>query len=331
VRRVINIFTFVSEFFAWQGRLFRRRPPDVIIASSTYPLDIFPAHYLARRTDARLVFEVHDLWPLSPIELGGMSPLHPFIVMIQCAENFAYRNADYVVSMLPKADSYMREHGMSPEKFVHIPNGIEVTEWERADGAVRGEHQQALNRLKDEGKFLVAYAGAHGLANGLDSLVEAAMKITSDRAVFVLVGQGPQKEALQRKAAQHQRRNVVFLPPVAREAIPALLGCMDALYIGLKKESLFRFGVSPNKLMDYMMAARPVIYAIEAGNDPVAESGCGLSIPSEDSGAIAQAVTRLMGLSESERDRMGRRGRDYVMANHDYRALARKFLDSIAS
>lgn len=330
VRRAMNIFAFVNRFYAWQGRLFYYTPLDVIIASSTYPLDVFPAHHLAQKVRARLIFEVHDLWPLSLIELGHMSPLHPLIMLMQWAENFAYRHAERVVSMLPKAIDHMVEHGMDPGKFVYIPNGIDVEEWENDTGQIPDEHRTVLTSLKRAGKFMVGYAGAHGLANGLDSLVEAAARIVSEEVAFVLVGQGPQKEDLREKASQHQLTNIVFLPPITRESIPALLNYLDALYIGLKKEPLFRFGVSPNKLMDYMMAAKPIIYAIEAGNDPVAESGCGISIPPENPDAVVEAVTRLMKISESERAKMGSKGRDYVMANNDYRVLARTFLDAIS-
>lgn len=114
-----------------------------------------------------------------------------------------------------------------------------------------------------------------------------------------------------------------------KAAIPSLLASMDVCYIGLQKQSLFRFGVSPNKLMDYMIAGKPIIHAIEAGNDLVAESGCGISVPPEDPDAIANAIKRLMSMSPAEREEMGRRGREYVIANHDYNILAKKFLEAI--
>ncbi|HTG81711.1 MAG TPA: glycosyltransferase, partial [Geobacteraceae bacterium] len=114
---------------------------------------------------------------------------------------------------------------------------------------------------------------------------------------------------------------------VSKSSIPALLAAMDALYIGLQRQPLFRFGISPNKLMDYMMAGKPVINAIEAGNDPVAESGCGISVCSENSDAIAEAIQELMGMNEAEREVMGMRGKEYVLKHHDYRVLARKFVE----
>jgi glycosyltransferase involved in cell wall biosynthesis len=277
IHRVFNIITFVFRLYQYRKRLIREGRPDIVITSSTYPLDIFPAYRIARSVKARLVFEVHDLWPLSLIELGGMSPRHPFIILMQWAENYAYRQADVVVSMLPKAASYMIEHGMSPDKLRYVPNGIDVTEWQESTACIPVEHEQVLTNLRRAGKFLVGYTGAHGLANELDSLINAASRIDGQQVMFLLIGQGPEKKSLQEKVIGERLSNVVFLPPVSKASIPTLLGMMDVLYIGFaKKESLYQFGVSPNKLMDYVMAAKPVIFAIDAGNDLVAESGCGI-------------------------------------------------------
>jgi glycosyltransferase involved in cell wall biosynthesis len=135
-----------------------------------------------------------------------------------------------------------------------------------------------------------------------------------------------EKENLILKAKSRDQKNVIFLPTVGKEAIPALLDEFDALYIGLKGDPLFMFGVSPNKLMDYMMAAKPVIHAIKAGNNMVAESSCGISISPDNPDEISDAVLRLMSLPKMERAKMGQNGKTYIIANHDYRILAERFI-----
>jgi glycosyltransferase involved in cell wall biosynthesis len=329
-RRALNMATFVGSLFYHSGKVAGNSLPDVVIASSTYPWDIFPAFFIARLARAKLVFEVHDLWPLSPILLGGMSRRHPFIMSLQLAEDFAYKRADKVVSLLPKADSYMISRGMKPDKFSYIPNGIDMEEWNSGAEILPAVHSEKLADLRANGAFIIGYAGAHGIANALDSLLDAASLLKNSPATLVLVGQGPEKERLERKAGKRGLAKVVFLPPVARPAVPKLLDCMDVLYIGLQRQPLFRYGVSPNKLLDYMMAGKPVIHAIEAGNDLVEESRCGISIPPEDPVALADAIRKLMVTSPSERDKMGLRGRKYVEANHDYRELAKKFLEAVS-
>lgn len=328
--RVVNMLSFLRQLYGHREEITTKRKPDIVIASSTYPLDIFPACRFSRKAGAKLIFEVHDLWPLSPIELGGFPRWHPFIVMMQIAENFACRHADRIVSILPKTLEHLVEHGMAAHKFTHIPNGVDIEEWDGTTGNPHEPHGELIRKLKASGRFIVGYAGGHSVSNALDMFIEAA-KIMGDRSVdFVLVGQGPEKETLQRKAESLGARNVYFLSPVRKEEVPSLLAGMDALFIGWKRTPLYRFGVSPNKLMDYMMAGKPVVHAIEAGNDMVADSGCGLSVPPENPQAIAHAVEQLMGMPVEEREAMGARGREYVLANHDYRVLARRFLQVMA-
>lgn len=329
IPRAINIFSFVGRLLLNRNAIARIVKPDLVIASSTYPLDIIAARVLAQKGHAKLLFEVHDLWPLSPIELGGMSKDHPFIILMQWAENYAYRNADLVVSLLPKAKEYMLQHGMKPEKFIHIPNGIDLTEWQSDQAELPDEHMKAISNTKATGYFMVAYAGAHGLANALDYFLDAAYQMQEYPVRFVLIGQGPEKDRLIRKTQARRQENIIFLPPVDKRIMPVILDQMDALYIGLKGNSLFRFGVSPNKLMDYLMAGKPIINAIMSGNDIVTESGSGISIPPENPGEIVHAVLYLMYLPIEKRMEMGQKGKAYVMMHHDYKVLAQQFIASI--
>ena len=328
VGRVLNIVAFLRRLGQWRQWL--KDKPDVVIASSTYPADIGPARRLARHHGATLVWEVHDLWPLSPIELGGMSRWHPFIVWMQHAENAACRDADVVISMLPKADEHLVGHGMAGHKFTYVPNGIDPIEWVEATAArLPDAHAAAIRAARERGHLLVAYAGAHGLANALDSMLDAAKLACREPVTWLLVGGGPAKAALQQRVAAEGLTNVVILDPVPKTAIPTLLHALDVLYVGLQREPLFRFGISPNKLMDYMMAARPVVCAIDAGNDPVAEAGCGFTIAPQEPKALAEAVRRMLALPREQRERMGRAGRVFVEQHHLYSVLARRFLDAV--
>lgn len=319
IGRVRNILAFLAGL-----RRLRRILPnetfDAVIASSTYPFDNGGARRLARRWNAIHVYEVHDLWPLSPMELGGYSKWHPAIVAAQVSEDRAYRKADAVVSLLPAAESYMSGRGLAPGKFHCVENGIDVSEWESGPKALPAETKTRLDSWR-KGRFAVCYAGAHGIANALGAFVDAARQLPT--IGFVLVGQGPEKESLKTRAAGLE--NVLFLDALPKAAIPPLLAEMDALYIGLQRQSLFRFGISPNKLMDYMMAGKPIVCAIEAGNDPVSEADCGFTIEPENPRAIAEALSVLAALEPERRARLGGNGRDYVMKHHDYRVLASRF------
>lgn len=329
LRRIANMAAFVGQLM-WRAReIAAETKPDVVIASSTYPLDIVPAYRIARRAGAKLVFEVHDLWPMTPIELGGMSPRHPFIVALQWAEDFAYRQADLVISLLPGAEPHMRRRGMRPGKFRYVPNGVDPDDWQDRQGELPPEHQKTMQTLRESGRFLIGYAGSHGLANALDNVVRAAAMLRDTRASFVLMGKGPEKPRLEASAKTLGLTNLHFLPAVPRTAVPAFVSSMDAMVICWKRSALYQFGISPNKLMDYMMAGKPVIQSISAEHDIISEGRCGLTVPAENPEAICEAVRTMMGMSEQERIAMGTRGREYVTSRHNYRSLAKEFLQPL--
>jgi glycosyltransferase involved in cell wall biosynthesis len=319
--------TFVLRLFHEGKTIVNTFKPDIVIASSTYPMDIWPAHRIAKLANAKLIFEVHDLWPLSPMELGRMSKWHPFIMLVQQAEDYAYHHSDVVVSMLPKVRAYMESRGMASHKLHIIPNGIDPAEWQ-SDSLPELETSIStkLSQFQSQGISIVGYAGTHGVANALGTLLDTAQLFKDEKIVFLLVGGGPDKKTLQYRVEQENIENVIFFNPVKKNHIPALLQYFDIAYIGWHQQPLYRFGIAPNKLMDYMMAKRIILHSVDSGNDPVTEAGCGLTVPPENPQAIAQGIRQLLTLSKTEREIMGQHGRDYILQNHTYPVLANRFL-----
>ena len=328
--RAYNIWSFLRTVRADAPRLQREFRPDVVIASSTYPMDIWVARRIARPVGAKLVYEVHDLWPLSPIELSGMSPRHPFIRLVQAAEDAAYRDADAVVSMLPKVHDYMASRGLDLRKLHIVPNGIAPDDWLLPPPPLRDDVAQVLTQARQAGRMVVGYAGSMGLPNALDSLLDAAALLRGVALQFVLVGDGHERARLARRVADERLQHVTLLPPVPKAQIPSLLGAIDIAYIGWQQVPIYRFGIAPNKLMDYMMAGVPVLHSVDAGNDPVAEAGCGLTVSPEAPAAIAAGLRQLAATSVEERRAMGERGRRFVQAKHSYAVLARRFIEALA-
>jgi glycosyltransferase involved in cell wall biosynthesis len=327
--RVRNILSFCRAVWRDTDRLVAGFRPDVVIASSTYPMDNWVARRIAQRAGARHVYEVHDLWPLSPIELSGMSRRHPFIVLVQAAEDFAYRHADRVVSMLPKVHGYMASRGLDLRKLAIVPNGIATDEWEAAPPPLRDDVAGAVAALKGRGT-VIGYAGSMGAPNALDTLLDAAARLRDRPFGFVLVGSGHEQARLARRVAAEGLHHVRLLPPIPKAQIPAFLRAVDIAYIGWQRVPLYRFGIAPNKLMDYMMAGCPVVHAVEAGNDPVAEAGCGLTVPPQDAEAVAAAFEQLAAAGPEARRAMGARGRAHVLAHHTYPVLARRFIEAVS-
>jgi len=331
--RVRNIWQFLQQVWRDTDRIVRDMKPDVVIASSTYPMDIWVARRMARRARAKLVFEVHDLWPLSPIELSGMSPGHPFARLCAKAESDAYRDADVVVSMLPVVHAYMASRGLDLDKLAIVPNGISPDDWAAAPQPLREDVAGTLATARALGQTVVGYAGSMGEPNALDTLLDAAALLRDDplgrKLRFVLVGDGHLRAHLHERVRQEHLANVTMLAPIPKLQVPALLGQVDIAYIGWQRVPIYRFGIAPNKLMDYMMAGRAVLHSVEAGNDPVAEAGCGVTVAPQDARAVADGLLRMMQLAPAARAVMGQRGREYVLARHTYPVLARRFLDAL--
>ena len=327
--RLRNILAFLRALWSDAPRWAAAFRPDAVIASSTYPMDIWPARRIARLAGARLVHEVHDLWPLSPIELSGMSPWHPFALLCQRAEDAACRDADAVVSMLPKVHAHLASRGLDLDRLHIVPNGIDPAEWERAPAPLDPAVAAALDAARGDGRVVVGYAGSMGEPNALDTLLDAARLLRGEPFAFVLVGDGHLRERLAARVRDERLERVELLPPIPKAQIPAFLERLDVAWIGWQRVPIYRFGIAPNKLMDYMMAARPVLHSVEAGNDPVAESGCGLTVAPESPEEVARGLRQLAAMSPRERRQFGERGRAYVLKHHAYPVLARQFLAAV--
>lgn len=193
-KRAITMAQFVGKLWLNSKKIINEMQPDVVICSSTYPLDTYIGQKIKKKSKkiVKLIHEVHDMWPATLYEIGGMSRKHPFIQLLQIAENSAYKNSNVVVSLLPNAEAYMRKHGLQEGKFVCIPNGVVLEEWEHPE-EIPDKHRSVFKDLNDNDKFIVGYFGGHALSNALDSIIDIATNIDDSDVQFVLVGDGVEK------------------------------------------------------------------------------------------------------------------------------------------
>ena len=313
--RVWNMAVFAGRL--WRGgKAAGFDPPDVIIGSSPHLFAALAAQRLAASLHVPFVLEVRDLWPQSLVDLGDVSSRHPVVRGLEAIEKYLYCRAAKIISLLPGAAEHMVGKGADQEKVVWIPNGISINLVPLAE------------RPSNGGAFTVMYAGAHGLANALDALLEAAHLVGAEAwgkgVRFRFIGDGPEKQRLQEVARKRELDNLYFDDPVPRNKVYSLLREADAFVMPLKHSPVFRWGVSPNKLFDYMAASRPVIFSVNSPNNPVEEAQAGLTVPPEEPHALARAVKELLEMSPEERWQMGLRGREYVEKHHSFQRLADK-------
>jgi glycosyltransferase involved in cell wall biosynthesis len=319
--RVLAMFSFPFKL------LFYRTDecPDAIIVSSPPPIPVLVGWLWAKLKRAKLIFEVRDIWPLSIEMLGGYGPKNPFIAFLRFVESFAYRQSDRVSSVLPKAFLHFESKGMVKDKFLYVPNGV------IEDDHVPGYSPtfQSLVDLKKSGSFIIGYAGTVGFANNLDVFLKAAVLLQEHQNIkFVILGEGSHKKGLIKDVEKLGLANMVFLPAVAKKEIPSILEKFDLGYIGLMKEDLFKFGISPNKIFDYMFARLPIVMAIDSGNDIVQDANCGRSVPSCHPEDIASAIKELHDLRPEERLQLGDNGFQFVNSYHRYDKVVEAYLES---
>lgn len=282
--------------------------PDIVYGSSPHLFAAWAAHRLAMRRRIPFVLEVRDLWPESLIELGSFSRRHPFIVLLASIERYLYSNADHIISLLPAAADFIKSRGAEADRISWIPNGIDL--------AMVPKPPEPPNN----DSFDVMYAGTHGLANNLDLVLDAAAALrlsgNTKSIRFRLVGDGPDKLRLMKRAQEMGLTNVVFDEPVPKDAVFDTLAQADCFLLTLHDSSLFRWGISPNKLFDYMAAARPIILTLTAPYCPgdVPPSGI-FSIPN-DPEQLVDLILQLSKMPSEQRQKLGTDARRYVEQHH---------------
>jgi len=295
--------------------------PDIIIVSSMPIFPILPAYRLKKKLKVKtLIFEVRDLWPLTPRYLGGYLSWNPMIAFISMFEKFAYRRSDKIVSLMPDPAHYINTISRDPKKLFHIPNGInqEVLQSEQV-----GEDVIASI---PKNKFIVGYAGTLGLANAMEYFIEAASLLQDNPDIFfVIIGDGYLRDELIKKASA--LNNVKFLEKVPRKQVQSVIRHFDIGFISSRNLSLYCYGGAANKFFDYMLASKPILAAYVENNDPIKLCGCGLRVAPEDPNAIKSGILRLYHMTPEERQTMGAKGNAYLMKKHDISILASQFVE----
>jgi glycosyltransferase involved in cell wall biosynthesis len=285
------------------GALERR--PDVVFASST-PLTIGIAGLAtARLKRVPFVFEVRDLWPAVPVELGALkSP--PAIRSAEWLERRLYEGAEKIVVLSEDAEQRLKRRGIPAEKLALIPNAADLDVFR--PGAV-DEGFRARHGL--EGRFVALYAGAMGRANGLDQLVDAAEALRrrgEASVVIVALGDGGERARLERRARELELENLHFLPPVPKEELAGVVGAADVTLTVFAPYPVLETN-SPNKFFDSLAAGRPVVVNLDGWlRRLVEENDAGVWVPSGDTQALAAALADLAANPERV-ERMGRNAR----------------------
>jgi colanic acid biosynthesis glycosyl transferase WcaI len=318
--RMLFYLTFMVNAF-WAGLFCTHGKYDFLYVSSP-PLFVGGAalgiSYLKR---IPLIFEVRDLWPESAIALGELTNRYAISLAFRL-EKACYKRAIRVIVVTRGIYDRLIERSIPDHKLLLIPNGANIDLFRyKPESRERIRHELGL-----EHKFIAIYAGIHGLAQGLDTILEAAYLLQNNPQVhFLFIGDGPKKAELASLAVSYNLSNLSLLPEKPREQIPDYLSAADVALVPLKKAEIFK-GALPSKIFDAWACERPVLLSIDGEAREVVERvNGGIYVPPEDPEKMAQTLLYLFH-SPSERQSMGKNGRDYTCRNNSRAALAEKLI-----
>jgi glycosyltransferase involved in cell wall biosynthesis len=292
-----------------------RRRPDLVIGTTVHPFAPMAALAVSRLRRARFWVDITDIWPASLVDLGHVRASALSARVFGWCERFTLKRAELVTSVVPNIQAYVRDMGLTTPTL-WTPNGF--------DPSRRPVARAAVPR-RDE--FVVMWAGGFAPAHALEVVLEAARLLSragESSVRIILIGDGPDMPKVRAFVAEHRLSNVELPGLMSKPDLYAHLASADCLVVTGRSLPVYRYGIAYNKIPDYMLSGRPIIFAVEAANDPVAEAGAGISIPGEDPEALMSAILEMRDLPRGAREEMGRRGADFADRYFDYAKTARR-------
>lgn len=313
-----SMLVFAFKLFFLSSSLLGK--PSVIIVSSMPIFQILPGIFLKWKYKAsKLIFEIRDLWPLTPIHLSGYSKFHPIILGMSWLEKIGYRKADSIVSLLPNAFNYIDKIAGDTSKSHWISNGID------ASLLVKEEISKEIEAQIPTDKFIIGYSGTMGMANALEYLIEASIILKNNQNIhFVLVGDGYLKDQFL-EATKHNN-NITFIDKIAKNQVQQVLQLFNCCFIGRNNTPLFDYGVASNKYFDYMLAGKPILESSNFIKSPAELSGCSIQVKPENAEAIVEGIFELLKMNSRELQELGERGYTYVKKYHNFDYLSTNYL-----
>jgi glycosyltransferase involved in cell wall biosynthesis len=298
--------------------------PDVVLGPSVPLLTGWTAARLAERYGVPFIFEVRDVWPDALVDIGGLSKNSLFYYAFRYIEKMLYAKATRISSTLPHLSEHVAASGSDPSKIVCIPNGIDLTPYTPDVAYDGGEGRQ----------LIVMYVGGFGLDHDVTTIIRAAKILQDEEDTtfrFIVIGGGVRRDAAEEEVLSYKLRNLELRPPIPKSSIPEIQRGADILVAAITDSKSYRFGLNLNKLCAYFASARPILFSGNPPNDPVHDSGAGLSVAAESPKAMVVGLRELVAMGAVGRIEMGARGRLYAQTTLSMEVLGGRMEKMLAS
>jgi glycosyltransferase involved in cell wall biosynthesis len=323
IRRIVSWLFFEIRLlrysFAYKGQ-----KPDVIIVSSLSLLTFISGVILKKKYKSKLILEVRDIWPLSLIEIANLSKYNPFVLFLSLIEKFGYRNADGIVGTMPKLEEHVYNVIGKKIKFMCIPMGYDEEYILDTPKEIKSKYSLPEN------KFIVCYAGTIGKVNLVDQILEAAKILRfNDRIHFAILGDGPLKSKYIEK--YKSLNNVFFYDSLPKNEVNLFLQKCNLLLHPVSDLSIYKYGISPNKWIDYMLSSKPILVSYAGYRSIINDADCGFFVEPDNSKVLSDKILEISLLEDEKLQKIGQNGRVYVEKYHNYTWLSKQYLDFIKS
>lgn len=304
LKRILNMFDYYRGLFKVTKKF---EKPDIIFASSVHPLTLVAGQKIAKKLGVPCICEVRDLWPESFVAYGIMKKSNPTLNLLYMAEKWIYKKADKLVFTMEGGKDYIIEKGWNKEnggpigldKVYHLNNGVDLEDF------ANNKENYVLNDgdLEDDGIFKVVYTGSIRLTNNIDILVEAAKKIWllgEHKIKFIIYGDGDLLQELISRTKSENISNIIFKGRVNKKYIPYILSKSNLNILDIYNSDLFRFGISPNKLFDYLASGKPILSGLVCNYDIIEQNQCGTTLKVISAEEVANKVIEYSHMNKLE-------------------------------
>jgi len=322
ISRILSWLDFEIKLFSFPKNNLPK--PDVVLVSSLSLFSIVYAYYLKKKFRAFLVFEIRDIWPLTMTEEGGFSRWHPLVLLLGMIEKFGYKHSDLIVGTMPKLDLHIKNVLGYERRFFCSPLGFEPDKYKPDID----QGKNPFDEMFPSNKIVIGYAGSMGLTNALEPFIGAIELLKDVSEIhFMLVGGGDLRADFEAKLIGCN--NVSFLPRMPQKQVKYFLDKCDILYLSTKDSKVWEYGQSMNKVVEYMLAAKPIIASYTGYQSMLDEADCGVFIKTTVPIDVKNAIVNMVNLESPERIKMGEKGRAWIFSHRQYSVLAKQYIDEI--
>lgn len=319
--RVLSWFDFERKLFKLDLKKIDK--PDLIIVSSLSIFSIIYGYFLKKKFNSFLVFEIRDIWPLTMTEEGGFSKWHPLVLMIGFIEKFGYKKADLVVGTMPRLDLHIKNILGYEKPFHCSPLGFDPANYKK-----ELLDDNRFDSVFPKNKIIIGYAGSMGITNALEPFIETVKILNENKNIyFMLVGSGDLKPIFEDELKNCN--NVTFLPRIGQNEVKYFLQKCDILYLSTKDSKVWEYGQSMNKVVEYMVAGKPIIASYTGYPSMINEANCGVFVESSNPGNLKQAILNITNQNVQDIKQLGENGRKWICENRQYSKLANEYINKI--